>query len=82
VSGLTIAEQIRAAISEAYYDARNDGMTMEDAADAATAKVVAIITEDEPIDDENLRTWKEERPSSPFLNVGEGEYGMGTEPTP
>lgn len=37
--------------------------------------------DDEGLDDENLRTWKEERPSSPFLNVGEGEYGMGTEPT-
>lgn len=35
--------QIRAAISNAYYEARNHGQTMEVAADNATAKVVALI---------------------------------------
>jgi hypothetical protein len=38
-----IAERIRAAISDSYYDARNAGMTMEWAADAATAKVMEIV---------------------------------------
>jgi tRNA(Ile2) C34 agmatinyltransferase TiaS len=42
----TIRDRIRDAISDSYYDARNDGLTMEHAADTATAKVMAIITED------------------------------------
>ena len=35
--------EIRAAISNAYYDARNAGRTMEAAADSATAAVVRIV---------------------------------------
>jgi hypothetical protein len=70
-----IRDRIRAAISDSYYDARNDGLTMEHAADTATAKVMSIISEPEATDDENLRTWREE--PNPFLNIGEGEYGMG-----
>jgi hypothetical protein len=34
---------IRAAISNAYYEARNDGATMEDAADRATASVESLL---------------------------------------
>lgn len=43
-------DRIRGAISDSYYDARNDGLTMEHAADTATAKVMAIIEERE-VDD-------------------------------
>ena len=43
---MTVRDRIRAAISDSYYDARNDGLTMEHAADQATAKVMQIITED------------------------------------
>lgn len=34
---------VREAITNAYYDARNDGLTMEAAADAATAAVMALL---------------------------------------
>lgn len=34
-------DQVRAKISDAYYDARNAGRTMEDAADAAADAVVS-----------------------------------------
>jgi hypothetical protein len=44
---MTVRDRIRAAISDSYYDARNDGLTMEHAADQATAKVMAIIEEPE-----------------------------------
>lgn len=37
------AAAIRAAISNAYYEARNEGRTMEQAADDATAAVLALI---------------------------------------
>lgn len=80
---MTARDRIRAAISDSYYDARNDGLTMEHAADEATAKVMQIISEDdepEGVDDENLRTWRQAE--SPFLNVGEGEYGMGEDEGP
>ena len=33
----------RGAISDAYYDARNEGRTMEQAADDATARVVDLV---------------------------------------
>lgn len=36
-------QRVRKAISDAYYDARNQGRTMEQAADDATAAVLAII---------------------------------------
>lgn len=36
-------DQIRAAISTAYYDTRNTGGTMETAADAAADAVVALL---------------------------------------
>lgn len=36
------AEAVRKAISDAYYDARNTGRTMEQAADDATAAVQAL----------------------------------------
>lgn len=46
---MTITEEVRArlraAISDAYYNARNDGRTMESAADDATSRVVVIIEE-------------------------------------
>ena len=35
--------QIRAAISNAYYEARNDGLTMETAADNATEAVLEVL---------------------------------------
>lgn len=41
----SLAARIRAAISDSYYDARNDGLTMEHAADQATAKVMEIVGE-------------------------------------
>lgn len=41
----TLADRIRAAISDSYYDARDDGLTMEHAADQATAKVMQIVGE-------------------------------------
>jgi len=37
--------RIRAAISDAYYDCRNEGLTMETAADRATDAVVEILNE-------------------------------------
>jgi hypothetical protein len=37
--------QIRKAITDAYYDARNAGGTMETAADAATDAVLALTQE-------------------------------------
>ena len=40
---MTVRDRIRAAISDSYYDARNDGLTMEHAADQATAKVMVIF---------------------------------------
>lgn len=40
---MTIRDRIRAAISDSYYDARNDGLTMEHAADQATAKVMVVL---------------------------------------
>jgi Asp/Glu/hydantoin racemase len=43
VSALSIREDVRAAISNAYYEARNNGRTMEQAADDATAGVLAVI---------------------------------------
>lgn len=36
-------DQIRSAISNAYYDARNTGRTMESAADAAVEALVPIL---------------------------------------
>ena len=36
-------EQVRAAISNAYYDTRNDGGTMETAADRAAGAVMALL---------------------------------------
>lgn len=42
-----LQSKIRAAISNAYYDARNEGQTMEAAADNATAAVVALIEAEE-----------------------------------
>jgi hypothetical protein len=36
-------EAIRAAISNAYYEARNEGRTMEQAADDATDRVLALV---------------------------------------
>lgn len=41
------ADRIRGLISDAYYDARNDGGTMETAADRAIDAVLAVIEEDE-----------------------------------
>lgn len=41
-STTTNKQEIRAAISNAYYDARNTGRTMEAAADAAVEAVLAI----------------------------------------
>lgn len=38
-----IAEEIRKAISNAYYGARNNGQTMEEAADNATENVLTIV---------------------------------------
>jgi hypothetical protein len=38
-------ETIRTAISNAYYDARNNGHTMEQAADDATDAVLGIVAE-------------------------------------
>lgn len=37
-------EDVRAAISDAYYDARNAGETMEQAADNAADAVMALVT--------------------------------------
>jgi len=42
---MTVRDRIRAAISDSYYDARNDGLTMEHAADQATAKVLVIFND-------------------------------------
>jgi hypothetical protein len=39
----TDRQRIYAAISDAFYDARNAGRTMTDAANAATDAVVAIV---------------------------------------
>lgn len=36
--------EVRKAISDAYYEARNDGQTMETAADNAADAVTAILT--------------------------------------
>lgn len=38
-------EKVRAAISNAYYDARNERRTMEQAADVATAAVLRLMGE-------------------------------------
>jgi transcription elongation GreA/GreB family factor len=38
-----LQQKIRAAISTAYYDARNHGRTMEDAADRATTAVMRLV---------------------------------------
>lgn len=40
---MTRREQIRKAISDAYYDARNAGRTMEAAADDATDRVIELL---------------------------------------
>lgn len=49
-----LREPLHAAISNAYYDARNSGRTMTDAADAATDAatdvVLAIVAADVPLD--------------------------------
>lgn len=39
----TVRDEIRAAISNAYYDARNAGQTMDQAADRAALKVIEIV---------------------------------------
>jgi hypothetical protein len=41
--GLTTRDAIRAAISNAYYEARNNWQTMETAADNATEGVVDVL---------------------------------------
>lgn len=38
-----LREQIRASISNSYYDARNAGRTMTEAAEAATARIEALL---------------------------------------
>lgn len=38
-----LRSQVRAAISNAYYEARNEGRTMESAADDATEKVLDVM---------------------------------------
>lgn len=40
----TLRGEIRAAISNAYYDARNTGRTMEHAADEAANQVLALVS--------------------------------------
>ena len=40
----TLRSEVRAAISNAYYDARNAGRTMEHAADDAAARVMARLS--------------------------------------
>lgn len=40
----TLRSDIRAAISNAYYDARNAGRTMEHAADDAADRVMACLS--------------------------------------
>lgn len=42
-SGLTRAAAVRAAISDAYYEARNDHRTMEQAADDAAKAVLDLV---------------------------------------
>jgi hypothetical protein len=42
--------RIRVAISDAYYEARNNGETMETAADAATSAVLDLIDQHAPPD--------------------------------
>lgn len=39
----TLRDDVRAAISNAYYDARNAGRTMEHAADVATDAVMQLV---------------------------------------
>ena len=50
----TRTEAIRAAISNAYYEARDSGQTMEIAADIATSAVLAIEAESSALDVERL----------------------------
>ena len=40
---MTIRQEVRSAISNAYYGARNEGRTMEQAADDATRDVLALL---------------------------------------
>lgn len=42
---MTLQADIRAAISNAYYEARNHGQTMEVAADNAATSVMAVLSE-------------------------------------
>jgi hypothetical protein len=47
----TLRGRIRTTISNAYYDARNDGLTMESAADDAADRVMNILIDDKIVED-------------------------------
>jgi len=52
--------QLRALISDAYYNARNDGRTMEDAADTAVEDIMQRLAEEPGLT--AIVTWGEESP--------------------
>lgn len=65
-------DEIRRAITNAYYDARNTGGTMETAADRATDAVVALIEADPA--EVKVRAATALRDELLSFNIGHGDY--------
>ena len=78
---MNLREEVRAKISDAYYDARNAGQTMETAADVAADAVLAVVKA-RLLSDEALKaagaamrpmvsaqTWTDKRHGRPVLSA-------------